>query len=452
MNRPLPAARRVFRALVAAAANQSTLTRLISAALVVTAGLAAPAHAEDGDVYGGILGGVVMPDYRRDAERGFTMHGLVGFALGDLTALEPNAFAQRTNLKSSTSDQHNTAAGAGLDLNIGRRHPGMPFLLLGVGGTYEKDPVDENTYGYVDAGFGWYLPFDVRNDLYRVEVRWNGVFGETGAPPDREMLNDFRVQIGAAFGARTPLSEKRRVELAASEKIADFDFDGIADPLDRCPNTPTWLKVDPHGCGPDSDADGVFEGVDDCPGTPRGAKVDRHGCSTVQIDTDGDSIPDQDDMCPATEAGMQVQRDGCADVGKVTLGEVHFGLDIPLLSPQGYRSLDQVAAALRQHPEMNIRIDGHADATGPAPYNEKLAYRRAFAAREFLVYRGVAPDRISVKSYGEKQPRASNDSEQGRAQNRRIEFRVVQSGSENDVEALPVEEEIQLISLGEGTP
>ena len=88
----------------------------------------------------------------------------------------------------------------------------------------------------------------------------------------------------------------------------DTDKDGVADYLDKCPNTPAGARVDSSGCPVDSDGDGVPDYMDKCPNTPRTAKVDATGCP---IDTDKDGVPDYLDRCPNTPAGVKVDATGC---------------------------------------------------------------------------------------------------------------------------------------------
>ena len=91
------------------------------------------------------------------------------------------------------------------------------------------------------------------------------------------------------------------------------------------------------------------------------------------------------------------------------------------------------------------------DTVGPPAYNLRLSDKRVRAAREFLIYRGIAPERISSRGFGEQNPRASNASGQGRAQNRRIEFKVEEQRSEEGGQ-IPAADDISLISLGDATP
>jgi OOP family OmpA-OmpF porin len=88
----------------------------------------------------------------------------------------------------------------------------------------------------------------------------------------------------------------------------DTDKDGVPDHLDKCPNTPAGVRVDASGCPVDSDGDGVADYLDKCPNTPRGVKVDANGCP---VDTDKDGVPDYLDKCPNTPAGVKVDSNGC---------------------------------------------------------------------------------------------------------------------------------------------
>lgn len=87
--------------------------------------------------------------------------------------------------------------------------------------------------------------------------------------------------------------------------------------------------------------------------------------------------------------------------------------------------LDEVVQVLKDHPEITrIRIEGHTDSVGTRPYNQKLSERRAATVREYLASHGVEAGRMSSKGFGQERPIASNDTDQGRAQNRRVEIHI----------------------------
>ena len=80
---------------------------------------------------------------------------------------------------------------------------------------------------------------------------------------------------------------------------------------------------------------------------------------------------------------------------------------------------------MRENPSVRIEVSGHTDNTGSPEYNLKLSLNRAKVVADYLIKNGMDPSRIVAKGYGEKQPVAQNDTEEGRALNRRTEFRIL---------------------------
>jgi outer membrane protein OmpA-like peptidoglycan-associated protein len=103
-------------------------------------------------------------------------------------------------------------------------------------------------------------------------------------------------------------------------------------------------------------------------------------------------------------------------------GDVTFAYNRAEVQPRFHTVLDQVAATLNQYPQTYIDVVGHADSTGSDEYNLGLSQRRASSVAGYLVTRGVIQDRLFVAGQGERQPVASNATEEGRAQNRRVEI------------------------------
>lgn len=110
---------------------------------------------------------------------------------------------------------------------------------------------------------------------------------------------------------------------------------------------------------------------------------------------------------------------------RIVLRGVNFDFDKSDIRPDSRPVLDQAAEVLRQSPNVRISVEGHTDAVGSEVYNEKLSVRRAEAVFRYLVNHGVTPERMEVTGYGQARPVADNDSESGRAQNRRVELHVV---------------------------
>lgn len=119
----------------------------------------------------------------------------------------------------------------------------------------------------------------------------------------------------------------------------------------------------------------------------------------------------------------------------VTLGDVLFASGKADLKSGAERNLDQLARALKDHPERNVLIEGYTDSVGSASYNQQLSERRAQAVETFLVRQGISRSRLSTRGYGERFPVASNDEAAGRQQNRRVELIILDQGqSPSDVE------------------
>ena len=206
----------------------------------------------------------------------------------------------------------------------------------------------------------------------------------------------------------------------------DTDGDGVPDYLDKCPGTPAGVKVDAKGCPIDSDGDGVADQFDKCPGTPAGVKVDAKGCP---IDSDGDGVADYLDKCPGTPKGVPVDKVGCPVEGIeiigdewVVRGKVLFDTNKHAIKTEAKDVLSKIAAFLVKNKQYVVEIQGHTDSTGTASFNDPLSQRRADSVVEFLVGEGVSADRLTAKGYGASDPIDSNDTADGRAKNRRVDF------------------------------
>jgi len=101
---------------------------------------------------------------------------------------------------------------------------------------------------------------------------------------------------------------------------------------------------------------------------------------------------------------------------------VTFGFDSSELTQQARSSLNEVSNVLRNYTDTRVNVAGHTDSTGDAGYNQRLSERRAQSVSNYLNQNGVSGSRLNIRGYGESQPVASNDNEQGRAQNRRVEI------------------------------
>ncbi|MBB4152589.1 outer membrane protein OmpA-like peptidoglycan-associated protein [Sphingomonas jinjuensis] len=128
----------------------------------------------------------------------------------------------------------------------------------------------------------------------------------------------------------------------------------------------------------------------------------------------------------ARTAGTDVQviREGDNLVLNIPSG-ITFAYDSADVQPQFRRTLDQVADTLASYNQTYVDIYGHTDSTGSDAYNQQLSLRRADAVARYLEGRGVVAPRIGTRGFGETQPIAPNDTDAGRAANRRVEIKIV---------------------------
>ena len=108
-----------------------------------------------------------------------------------------------------------------------------------------------------------------------------------------------------------------------------------------------------------------------------------------------------------------------------TLQDVYFNTDKATLRESSYDALNDLLSAMQTNKTMRVEIAGHTDDRASAEYNKDLSQRRAESVKAYLVENGIAKDRIRAKGYGESEPVASNETEEGRQKNRRVEVRVL---------------------------
>lgn len=168
-----------------------------------------------------------------------------------------------------------------------------------------------------------------------------------------------------------------------------------------------------HGDG-DSDGDGVPDSRDKCPDTPPHTQVDATGCPLAP--------PPAPEPVSAPEPVQPV----VMKEETIVVHDLLFGFDSAKLAPQDRTKLDEVAGRLRNEaPEARMTITGHTDSVGSDAYNQKLSERRARSVADYLISSGIPKGSIaSVSGAGERKPVADNGSEDGRAQNRRVEILI----------------------------
>lgn len=306
-----------------------------------------------------------------------------------------------------------------------------PFVSLGIAGakTDAEVPslaVDESeTHAQADVGVGLDWNITEAGTGVRAGVRYRMSFFDIAV--NDQVLEEDPSELQFTLGAKFALGGSDPVPV-----IVDTDGDGVNDDLDKCPGTRAGQKVNAEGCVLDTDGDNVPDGLDKCPNTPKGTKVDWTGCERKPADTDKDGVPDTLDKCPKTPAGVKVYANGCAVPETKTLGDVLFKYKSDDLNKPARRELDELAAKygalMKQYPTLKLQVSGHTDSVASDEYNLKLSERRAASVLKYLVSKGIDKARIISIGFGEKKPVATNETDAGRAQNRRVELKLLGRG------------------------
>lgn len=331
-----------------------------------------------------------------------------------------------------------------------------PYVFLGVNGSN----ISEQTYMTQSTGLGvnvWITDWIGVNfeGSYDYVFDWNdyfhysagvvakfgkmsdkdndGISDKKDACPDIAGLADFQ---GCPDTDKDGVADKDDYcPMVAGPKSTngcpDSDGDGVLDKDDKCPDVAGMTQY--SGC-PDSDGDGVPDKDDKCPQVA--GMTQYAGCP----DTDGDGIIDKEDKCP-NEKGIKAN-DGCpmvaaAKIDSVKVKEIEsklksfsdyieFETNKYVIKPRSYQRLNDIIKLMQEYPDARFAIEGHTDNVGSKTNNQVLSESRAYALRQYLVDKGIDPERLTFKGYGETRPRATNSTPEGRAQNRRVEIRYIQ--------------------------
>jgi len=159
----------------------------------------------------------------------------------------------------------------------------------------------------------------------------------------------------------------------------------------------------------DEDSDGVFDRRDRCPDTPENTPVDHRGCPLPQYPVT-EKVPE-----PAPQTEVITLSDA---------GNVLFDFDKSDLTPAAKAQLDTLMDKLRNADVVSIKVIGHTDSKGSDAYNQALSERRASSVAAYLLSQGLAPNKLTSEGRGESEPVADNATDEGRAQNRRVELHI----------------------------
>ncbi|NGY06336.1 OmpA family protein [Solimonas terrae] len=298
--------------------------------------------------------------------------------------------------------------------NFGGGYQFKPFALGGVGIVQNDVRGDRHEHFGVDLGGGVLLPlgrFGWKGLAARVEAR------ALGQVDSQSTSHNFLIDYRITAGLQLPL-------------FFLFNNSGPAvAPAQEC----ELAVVDPvtgrSDCGVDSDRDGVTDAKDLCPGTPTGTGVDASGCPMSSTphpgDDDADGVPNEIDRCPGTRSGLQVDASGCMVSQSLQLPGVQFDNNTAVLTDDARKVLKDVASTLKNQPNVAVQIGGNTDNVGNKAYNLMLSQQRAESVRQYLVAHGVDAARLVATGFGDFHPVASNSTEEGRAKNRRVDFKLI---------------------------
>lgn len=253
-------------------------------------------------------------------------------------------------------------------------------------------------------------------EAYGSTVVEGGAFRTAGTPLEilfgghYQFADDWRAGLGfgpgVVRGDGAPFFRAvASIEWApAYDGRGDRDGDGVPDGEDACPNTAGVKDADPskNGCpAADEDNDGVPDAYDACPDKPgkRDPDPKKNGCPRVRIEEQQIKITEQ----------------------------IKFKTDSAEILPESDGVLTEIADTFKGHPEIKkTRVEGHTDATGEPGYNRELSRRRAEAVSNWLTQHGVEKNRLQGVGMGQDRPIDTNATEDGRRNNRRVEFHIVE--------------------------
>jgi outer membrane protein OmpA-like peptidoglycan-associated protein len=269
--------------------------------------------------------------------------------------------------------------------------------------------VDDGNFA---GGFGLGIKFFKFDYAYVVE-------------PQKFMDENHRFSLGLDFGERR--------DMYRSGGLKDRDQDGIPDVSDQCPDQPEDFDgyQDTDGCPDfDNDGDGILDVNDQCPDQAEDMDgfEDQDGCP--DLDNDGDGILDVNDKCPneaETVNGFE-DSDGCPDEAPIYFPLAYINFKFATAEISGADPipvLEEVVRIMKENPKIQVEIQGHTDNIGSDESNLTLSERRGQTVKTYLVNRGIDPSRLQTRGFGESRPIDSNDTDLGRARNRRIEFVVI---------------------------
>jgi len=337
----------------------------------------------------------------------FSPHLLAGYGLSD--------FGKKLNFEGvfkSLGAGRTFFGGVGFDISISEK------ISLNIASTYRWSE-EKGTYKHLQHMLGLNYNFG-QGDSDK-----DGIPDNKDTCPEEPGLKEFN-GCPDTDGDKIPDNKDNCPEDFGAEIMngcPDTDNDGVADKDDECPDEKGPIEF--NGC-PDSDEDGVADKDDECP--KESGVTENKGCPWP--DTDGDGVNDNEDACPE-EVGSS-ENSGCPDLSMEVVetinqlaSQINFAAGTDRIQGRAVlESLNEIKILLDNNPDGILIIEGHTSSDGETKANLELSQKRAAAVKAFLVNLGTNPERLITEGYGEERPVADNDTQQGRAQNRRVQFRT----------------------------
>ncbi len=306
------------------------------------------------------------------------------------------------------------------------------------------------------------LPWNVRTHLVAQLGLWSvtpfllvgtGILGVSSDAPPTSLGTEQDVEIH--FGGGVKVYVNRWVQLRLDVRDVVSNRVGVGDGLTSSPEILLGVSVTlgrkkerqadkaRPGAG-DRDGDGVLDRDDYCPDVFGEAP---RGCPQVCIDdADGDGLANPVDQCPnepETRNGFK-DRDGCPDEVPPELADltgimegITFDTDKDTIKAGSKPVIDQAIEVMKKYPELRVRVSGHTDSQGSYRHNVDLSQRRAKSVRAYMVESGIEESRVETEGLGPDQPIDTNETADGRARNRRIEFTIIQDTEGVEVTTAP---------------
>ncbi len=246
---------------------------------------------------------------------------------------------------------------------------------------------------------------------------------------DKEEIKEYSTNPNSKDTDSDNISDGDEINKYNTDPLrSDTDFDGLSDDNEifKTKTLPSESDTDHDGLKdgeeiqkyntlpntPDTDEDGLSDGDE----------VLKYNTNPTVADTDGGGENDKKEIQQGTNP-HNPEDDIIFNMKKpIVLDGVTFETNSAELTPESEKMLMKALNTLNAYPDMKVEIRGYTDNVGSAAYNLQLSQRRADAVRNWLIAKGISPNKITARGYGEQNPIASNYTKEGRRLNRRIEF------------------------------